>query len=220
MMQLKRVKWIWLAAVFMAFVMVGCEIEEEEEDEEPPPPSAAEISGAIRQAYQGLNQYNQRFAGIPQEEKQEALQGVAQARSQYQATPHGPEGISQAAQELEGLIREARNNEAWDLVVFAVDALQTLEPGNTRFERDRERAELYRNLPQLEITGFFDDPDTGAVTVFMNVTLPQQGRTEQVQARPGDEFHGLEMREIIGRNQGIRVEYLPTGDEYEVMMRQ
>ena len=213
----KRIRYFLPFALMLvlAIGLVGCDIEEEEEEEEePPPPTAGEISRALRQTYEGRPDH------LSEEEMEEALQELRQTRAEYQGTPHGPEGIQRAVSELEEVVRRVYDLELWSWVVFGDKALKVLDPDHTRFNRMRERAEIQMRRPEVQITGFYEDHDTGQETVFMNVYLPEQNRSERVQVRPGEEFHGLRLRDIIGRNRGVELEYLEANEIFEVMHRQ
>ena len=213
----KRIKYFlpFALMLLLGLGLVGCEVEEpEDEEEEPPPPSAGEIERALTQTWEGLPDQ------IGDEQMEEALSNLRQTRAEYQATPHGPEGIQRAVNELENIVRRAEEREAWTWVIFADEALKTLDPGHSRFDRLRERAEIRLRRPEVQITGFYEDHETGQETVFMNVYLPEENRRERVQARPGEEFHGLRLRDIIGRNRGVELEYLEANEIFEVMHRQ
>ncbi len=217
----KLIAYLLVLLVAMPLV-AGCEAfeEEEPEEEEPPPPSAQEIAGSFRQAYASLQQnYMHREARIPESQKNEALQQLQSARSQYAGTENAPEGMRRAAGEVEDLIRQANEQEAWSLVIFGVQALQVLDPGNERYERLAERAQLHLNRPEVEIRGFYTDQETQQTMAFMNVYLPEEDRQERVQVSPGEEFLGLRFDEIIGRNRGVRLEYLATNEIFEVTYR-
>ena len=118
------------------------------------------------------------------------------------------------------MARRAEDQELWTWVIFADEALKTLDPDHSRFDRLRERAEIRLRRPEVQITGFYEDHETGQETVFMNVYLPEENRRERVQVRPGEEFHGLRLRDIIGRNRGVELEYLEANEIFEVMHRQ
>lgn len=201
--------------LLLGFGLVGCEVEEpEDENEEPPPPSAGEIERALNQTWAQLPDE------IGDEQMEEALANLRQTRGEYQATPHGPEGIQRVINELEDIVRRAQDQEAWTWVIFADEALKTLDPDHSRFDRWRERAEIQLRRPEVQITGFYEDHETGQETVFMSVYLPEENRRERVQVRPGEEFHGLRLRDIIGRNRGVELEYLEANEIFEVMHRQ
>lgn len=216
MTRIKNLIAISFASMAGVILLAGCEIE----DPPPPPPSPPEITSEIRDAYQDLvREYLHPEALIPGARKRQALEEIQRLRAEYQGTEHGPEAISEAAEQLEDLIREAYYNRAWSLTIFAVQALQTLEPNNTRFQRFHEQAVVRRNRPRAQVTGFFEDPEQDVITVFMRVYLPAENRIESVQVREGEEFLGLRLIEVVGRNQGVRLQYMATEEEYQVPMR-
>ncbi len=213
----KRIRYFlpFALMLLLGLGLAGCEIEEpEEENEEPPPPTAGEIERAFQQAYQDFPDE------IGEEHIEEALNSIRQARSEYQATENWAEGRQRAIQEFEAMARRAEERELWKWVIFADEALKTLEPNHSRFDRLRQRAEIQLRRPEVRITGFYEDHETSQETVFMDVYLPEENRRERVQARPGEEFHGLRLRDIIGRNRGVELEYLEANEIFEVMHRQ
>ncbi len=211
-----------LAVLLVLTLLAGCapEPEPEPEEEEPPPPSAGEIASDLRGAYSSVQQqYMRAGARVPEDAKERALQDLRSVRNEYRNTENGPEGISRAAGDIEDMIREANDREAWSLVVFGVEALKVLEPDNERFDRYADRAQLQLDRPQVEIRGFYTDQETGQTMAFLEVYLPAEDRRERVQVAPGEEFLGLRFDEIIGRNRGIRFEYLATNEMFEVSYR-
>ncbi|MFP4172492.1 MAG: hypothetical protein ACLFV4_06225 [Candidatus Hydrogenedentota bacterium] len=213
----KRIRYFlpFALMLLLGFGLVGCEAEEEEpEEEEPPPPSAGEIERAFVETYEGLPDE------IGDEQMEETLNEVRETRGEYQATENWAEGRRRAIEEFEDMARRADDRELWTWLIFADEALKTLDPDHSRFDRLRERAEIQLRRPEVEITGFYEDHDTGQETVFMNVYLPEEDREERVQVRPGEEFHGLRLRDIIGRNRGVELEYLEANEIFEVMHRE
>ena len=53
----------------------------------------------------------------------------------------------------------------------------------------------------------------------MEFYLPKERKTEKRQVRVGEEFFGLQLTEIIGNNQGVRFEYLDTGQSFDVLKK-
>ncbi|MFO7775819.1 MAG: hypothetical protein R6W89_08485, partial [Candidatus Hydrogenedentota bacterium] len=130
--------------LLLGFGLIGCEAEEEEDDdeEEPPPPTAGEIERALVQIWEPTS------LEIDEGRREELLEEVRQTRAEYQATPHGPEGIQRAIRDLEDRVRRAEEQELWSWVIFAVQALKTLDHGHSRFHRLRERAEIQMRRPE------------------------------------------------------------------------
>ncbi len=55
------------------------------------------------------------------------------------------------------------------------------------------------------------------MNVLIDVTLPETGDTHRMTVREGEEFHKLKFVQILGANRGIVLEYMPTGETFEVL---
>jgi len=81
----------------------------------------------------------------------------------------------------------------------------------------RQRAEA--GAPQIRLRGFFDDAETGVVTAFLEFEWPAQGRRAKVALQEGETFQGLHLDNILGRQKGVLVTDLATGQESTVVPR-
>ncbi|MCC6487868.1 MAG: hypothetical protein IT364_10245 [Candidatus Hydrogenedentes bacterium] len=114
-------------------------------------------------------------------------------------------------------LKEAHQAELWDSVVNLCDAVDILDPGNTRTSRYRQRAMDEKSRPVVTMTGVFELD--GVTTVFLEIYLPLENRTIDKQVREGEEFEGLILEKIIGNNQGVRLKYLKTDTSFDVMKK-
>lgn len=71
--------------------------------------------------------------------------------------------------------------------------------------------------PRVNIIGFMTTQ--GQDSVLLEFYLPIEKKTEKQQVRVGEEFYGLKLTEIIGNNQGVRFEYLETGQVFDVLKK-
>jgi hypothetical protein len=111
-------------------------------------------------------------------------------------------------------LKESHQNEQWDLVLNLCDAVDVLDPGNTRTQRYRQRAVDEKSRPIVSMKGIMEIE--GVTNVFLDIYLPTTGQTEHEQVREGEEFHGLILERIIGNNQGVRLKYTKTDTTFDV----
>lgn len=111
-------------------------------------------------------------------------------------------------------LKEAHQNEQWDLVLNLCEAVDVLDPGNTRTQRYRQRAVDEKSRPVVTMKGIMEIE--GVTNVFLDIYLPTTGETAHEQVREGEEFHGLVLERIIGNNQGVRLKYNKTDTTFDV----
>ena len=181
----------------------------------PPPPTPEEIASEIRQSLQPINALP---PGLPvhPEINNQVRNGLRSAKNKHQTTENGKEALNMIANELKNKLTAAQEAEHWYKVVLICDVLQILSPGVPRYEKAKEKARIQINRPKVRVTGFFTDAKTEEVIVFLDVFLPETGRTESVKVREGQEFLRLKLLNIVGKNRGVNLEYLRTGDQFEV----
>ena len=97
------------------------------------------------------------------------------------------------------------------------DAPPNITPGSRRFNRTRDKAVVELRKPRVTIEGFFYDGKNDQTSVFMNFYLPMEKVTYREKVRVGEEFYGLKMVEIIGRSQGVTMEYMETDETFDVL---
>lgn len=208
--------------VILAVACMACKKEEPPKPTEapppPPPPSAEQLSSTAMQTLAPIL-----VPGIPTT-KEEIQQKVNEVVSKLNPEPNGATAktmITSAVRDLLKVSKTAAEQSGepadWDMVLKLCDALEGFAPDDTRIAPYRERANLEKNKPQVSIKGFTTDPATNKVTVIVEIRLPDQDKTERRQILEGEEFFGLKYVETIGNMKGIRLRYLPTGDEYNVM---
>lgn len=111
----------------------------------------------------------------------------------------------------------AHQTEQWDFVLNLCDAVDVLDPGNTRTSRYRQRALDEKNRPVVKVKGFVEID--GVTNVFMEIYLPATGETDDKRVREGEEFHGLVLERVIGNNQGVRLKYVKTQTTFDVAFK-
>lgn len=210
-----------MLAVMLVFA--GCSQEAEEEPtavKAPPPPTQSvivnEISGHINPIMGAAN------TGAPLRKKvrSDAINGLKQSRSKYGGTPNGSAAFDQVAGRLRDEIKRSQENRMWEYVVFACDAHDVLKPDRKRdVARIREKALVQMRRPRAKVKSFMTvDYETNDRVAFIEVTIPTSGETEKGSARIGDTIMGLRIVDFVGNNEGVRFEYVETGEVFEVFM--
>ncbi len=207
-----------LLCMLMLVLFVGCGEEEPEVEEPPPPPppSANEIHQNLRSSIGILWR-----GGLTQEDLDQIPQQLSQVVGQYQHEINAPEAIGRLERDLTELIPQARDAERWGVVKGAIVAYNVLNPNSDRYNRLEERADMYRERPQVEVTGFMDVD--GVLYTFMRVRDPLSNRVESYRVREGEEFHetekyGITLRllRVIGNQRAVEIEYIPVQEPWEV----
>ncbi len=152
------------------------------------------------------------------EGRRQLLQNVASWRAQAATTESGRDAIEKLRLNLDSRMREARDDQNAALVLLICDILDVLGDERGIIDRYREWAEIHNNRPVVTIRGWFQQQDIELeeIYAFVQIYTPETGEIHSEQVREGDIVHGLEFVEIIGRNRGMRIEYLATGDRFDV----
>ncbi|GMW00641.1 MAG: hypothetical protein AMXMBFR84_17780 [Candidatus Hydrogenedentota bacterium] len=208
---MKRLAAVLLVPV-LAFVFTACEKKEPEKPEAPPPPpppSAEQLSQQVITQVTPMLALGS--AGSPQ------MVGMLTGEfGKLRGEVNGEKAMMQVRNWLKEQLRASMDAQAWDVALGLCDAVDAVEPGNSRTTRSRERALSERNKPQVTVKGFYEEKTNGTVTIFMDVYLPATGTMESVRVREGEEVLGLKIEKIIGDNKGVRIKYLETGQSYDV----
>ena len=230
--------------VFFVVAMTGCEGDYSvkkappKTTTPPAPPAPPSADQMISEAVQSLRALDIIPPGVPiqfwwsDEDRARVNEALRAWKQRTESTPNGKEAIRKLTRDLDARLTPAREAQNPAVVLLLCDFIDILDPGNGRAQRHREWATLYNNMPRIEIVGWMgshpDDEDKPSekdplerevedVTVaFCHVSIPETRKIESIQVREGDEFNGYEFLEIIGRNRGMRLRYLPTGDKIDV----
>lgn len=155
---------------------------------------------------------------LPDEGRAQVLQTVRTWKDLMATQPNGEEAIAKLTTQLDEQLRAARDAQNAGQALLLCDILETLGSSSTRIALSREWARAYNDRPVVVIKGWFQQTDTPneEIYAFCEVFLPATGELHPVQVREGDEFFGLKFVQIIGKNRGMRLRYLPTNDVFEV----
>jgi len=203
------------ALTIALLVIVGCTKKEPPKPvtpPAPPPPTAAEIAQQIRGQITPLI-----AQGATPAVKAQLLSALQSAKTTHSVTDNGKQALSTIKSEVEEQVKQTFDQKRWAMCMALCDAVDILDPGNQRVARYKERATIEFNKPQVKLQGFLTDETTKAVYAYLEIYLPETGKTEHKQVQENEEFLGLRFVEIIGDLKGIKLEYRKTGETYDVM---
>ena len=206
-----------LTVVLMMVLIIGCGEKDgpvDTEGELPPPPTAEEIASDIRTAFEG--QLTEMATGkrLTRKIGDDACSALRSKVNANRAEENGPEAISKVSFEVEQIARIAHSAEKWDIAMLGCLLYETIEPSSTTLARIKKRSDLEIKRPRISDLGFVTMG--GETTVFLKAAL-YDGRIFDRQVTVGEEFFGLRLESIIGRQRGISLEYIETGQLFDVM---
>lgn len=143
---------------------------------------------------------------------------LEERRKQVSALPAYKQGVQGTVKRLEDGLRTARDAQNGALVLLLCDVIRFFDPDNSRLLRFQKWGEMVRNRPVVTIRGWYEPRDTEVRTVyaFLEVYTPEDGQTHFIQVQEDEVFFNLRYYKMIGNKQGIVLEYLPTGDQFDV----
>lgn len=188
----------------------------------PPPPTPREVAqGIIADGHFDIA-VPPRGRRLQPARVQHVKKTVDSAVRTHGATPEGKEALAIVSQEIEKQISATQGNELWDFVVMYCEAYETLQPGSPRYTTAKADAILELSKPVLSGIQIIADIEAGQTTILADVYLPLEGvtyRNEKLYV--GDERPDLRLKlvRLVGDNQGVRVRYLETDDEWDVLRK-
>jgi len=223
--------FLWLAiAVVGVSLLVSCEPQQGMPQEEPPPPpSPEETRQAARKLWQSISTRQADQNESLDQWIQRSRTEIGQFKQRHTTTTRdGTQNLSNTAiQEINSMASKASafmqqfiDEDKWGLAAVFNSQVLTLDPTNSRAKRARKKIEKERNKPKVVLTGFFRYRDTGELKVLLEVTDPKTKETESLDVEVGDEFYGYKLRGVIGKNDGVILEYLETRSRQNLMMGQ
>lgn len=198
----------------------------------PPPPSPEELAIPIKACIEPLRELTRNAApgkgwgaggkgasGLLRRPVQKQV--VDCLKSEYQKNRgkvNGPEALTIVQRELEDIIRLARDQERWRLVVGCIGAFKAVAPNSSKMDALLRRADLHMRRPIVRVRGFFDDNENNETYVFLEFTLRPSMKKYQERMRVGDEKHEVRLLDLVGDKKGVRLEYLPIdGKVWDVL---
>jgi len=148
-------------------------------------------------------------------------QRINDTKAKLRAEVNGDRAIRLITSDVRDALKSAKDASQWDTVLLLCDALEALDPSDSRIERYREQAQGEKNKPVITVKGFYEDVTSKEITVFLEAFLRTTNERKTVQVREGDEFLDcLKLIEIVGNRKGVKLQYIPTGEVYEVLLRE
>ncbi len=204
------------ATLAFALALAGCD-RKPPEPPPPPPPTPQEIASKIvadlklNQPLPAPGSTLQPGAG------RTFLNAVTAARNQNSGTPDGTDALQIVSRRISQRLLALEKEKLWEHVLIYCTAHVILNPKSLRFNHTREKAIIEYKKPRVSIEGFFHDGRTDQTTVLISFYLPIEKLTYQEKVRVGEEFYGLKMIGIVGKNHGVTMEYMATGEESDTL---
>jgi len=181
---------------------------------------AAEIENGLQPLYQTVPSWTRQSPVSPQfgEPLKERLRAAVETHGN---TPEGKEALRTVVRHLEDVLAVAREKQNGLAVLLICDLIRIVEPNNSRVARYEEWATIEKDRPVVMLRGWYVDQekDPPVINAFVEVYLPETGEVEHLRVREGEEFLGIKFRKILGKRRGMLLEYLKTGDLFEVYLR-
>lgn len=145
---------------------------------------------------------------LPDSTRQMVVGQLRDTTAQYGGTEFGRAALRDLGYEISELAKSAAMDERWRLTMTCIDAFEVLSMESKLLNRLGERAEKMLEQPTVRVRGFLEDGEKGDLYVFMELIDRKTGDIKRVEAREGEEFEGLRLLKVVGRNQKVRMEYL------------
>jgi len=206
-------------ALVAAGVLAGCESQQgEAPPEEPPPPSPEEIRQASSAVAQALRSRKQNES--LDEFGARLVNEVRQFKQRYGTTETGQQEIISLTKRFIDSMQQEIDRTHWKSAEILNNCVLALSPSNSRALRARDKIQQELSKPKLRLTMFTRFREEEKVYVGFEVTLPDTEEKVQVNVEVGDEFYGYKLKRIIGNNQGVKLEYLPTRTFLTLMLHE
>lgn len=150
--------------------------------------------------------------GLPDSQRADTLAAIRTAQAEYGQEEYAQAAMRELGQEIAALAIQAKDQERWRLVEALIDVYEVLNLQSYLLDSLDRRAELILAKPKVVVKGFMEDGKTGQWSVFMEVTDRNAKKSEKVVKQVGDVFNNLKLREIVGDNNAIKLEYLRIPD--------
>lgn len=212
-----------LLVLSLLFMGLGCTSKEEQlkkQEEEtkaaaPPPPPEPTVDEIYNEMKNAISAFWRPLSGaqsLQQGEIDMGIQNLNGAKTSHQSHKNLPEAVNRLKRDIEDLIRDATKDDRWRCVVAGCLAYEALDPANTRFKKDLEKALVMLARPKVWVLGFTTvDNET---YIHFRVEYRDPVKIENERARVGEEFANgiIRVEEIIGNQQGVRLNYIPVDD--------
>jgi hypothetical protein len=209
-------KYIRILSLCLCIALVGCEkkeaIQESTGPEPPPPPTAQEIAQSVITELQLDMPTPMAGARFPMAIRSEMVDGLGRKKSLHSADPVGKEALEHVKVRVEQRVRDFTNAEAWQHVLVFIDLHAVLDPDSKKYGSLREDAVIQLQKPRITLQGM--STINGQRFINLKFYIPATDETHKERLSIGDELHGLKLVSVFGKNRGITMEYLQTGERF------
>ena len=181
----------------------------------PPPPQPVgpqtkeEVFALVSPIIEPLRKAAAPGGQLPVEAERNMLLGqLRDAVGQYGNTDFGKAALREVGYEISEIAKKSSDQERWRMTLLCVDAYGVLSMDGKLIGRLNDRAKNMLAQPSVRVHGFLEDGDNKDLYVFLDIVDRKTGEVKKVQAREGEEFDGLRLLKVMGRNQKVRMEYL------------
>ena len=199
-----------LALSVLAAMAASCKVEPPPPPPPPPmgPQTKEEVLALVRPIIAPIRVAVDTGTFLSVQETAIILQNLRQAVLEHGSKEFGRAALREVGYEIAELGKEASADERWKLALFCVDAHDTLSMESVLLGRISERAEKMLEQPTVRVRGFLEDGVDKTLYVFLEIVDRRTGEVKKVQAREGEEFNGLRLIKVLGRNKQVRFEYI------------
>ncbi len=217
---MRRYRYMIVLSV-LVLALMGCGEEEKQtvpvNSYTPPPPSPTQIADAFfRKTQLKIPLPESSEATFPPELSGRFLGEVRTLVAKNSTSPEGQEAIQIVLTELESKVRESQRKNMWEFIIVYSDAYAILSPESKKYDNVRQKAKVQLVRPKIEVKGFYHDHASDQVAAFVSIYKPLSGEIIEERMRIGEELHDLRFIRVIGKDEGIEVEYLGSGETFQV----
>lgn len=207
-----------LAVLFFSFVaIVGCDSGEPDVvqptgPDAPAPPTAQEIAKKIileAQLDMAIPIAGSRF---PISIRQNMLNILQTAKTTHATDPVGKKALEHVVGRIDKRIRDFSRAEAWQHVMVFTDAHGIFKPQSKKYGSLRDEAYTQLSKPRVSVTGM--PIIEGRQLILLSFYIPITDKRYKERVQIGDEVHGLKVINVFGRDRGVTLEYLETGERF------
>lgn len=209
-------------ALIAMLAFAGCQPEPEPEPEpqqQPPPePTKEEILRDLTSAVQPLWRPLSQGGILSPADVDGALGNLRAARQKHTQHIHLADAETDLRRELQGLIENGRTTDRWLVVKGGIGAYNMITPNSTRYEKLDKYADEMLSRPRVKVMGFMTVDGETFIKFRVQDVITDEVTFES--ARVGERFANgrIQVEEIIGLNQRVRLNYLSVGDDQWVVV--
>jgi len=140
------------------------------------------------------------------------IQMFKQQHATLSQTPEGQAALKQVQKVLEDRIAAYEQAKFWEHVLTYTDAYAVFQPESKKYEQLREKAMVEMRRPRVTVKGL---PEVdGQKIAMLSIYIPLTSENFEERMSIGEEVHGIKFLGVFGKDRGVRLEYLETGERY------